>query len=111
MAKSIMMSVEFRSKLDFFMIGVNSLIAKDYAKLYENLEPSIVYPEEGGRYIRIVAERSDGSRYSHCFIDKSNGDVLKCATWKAPAKHARGNIFSAHNGLEGVGVHGANYIR
>lgn len=109
--KSIMMNVEFREKLESFLIGVNALIAKDYAKNYPNLEPGVVYPEEGVRYIRIVSVDGDGSsRYSYCFIDKSNGDVLKCEGWKKPAKHARGNIFSSENGLEGVGVHGAKYL-
>jgi len=109
---TLIMSDHFREKLESFLIGLNALIARDYAKHYDNLEPKIVYPEEGIRYIRIVAEDGNGSgRYSHCFIDKSNGDVLKCAGWKTPAKHARGNIFSATNGLEGVGVHGANYIK
>jgi hypothetical protein len=29
----------------------------------------------------------------YCFVDKSNGDILRAATWKAPAKIARGNIY------------------
>lgn len=34
------------------------------------------------------------SRSVYCFIDLSNGDILKAAGWKAPAKGARGNIFN-----------------
>jgi hypothetical protein len=45
------------------------------------------------------------------FIDLTNGDILKADGWKAPAKHARGNIrvgnaenlwngaFTGHSGL------------
>lgn len=63
--------------------------------------------EEGSRYIRIVSTDVDKdgnpreySRRVWGFVDKVNGDVLKAATWKAPAKNfARGNIADANNGL------------
>lgn len=38
------------------------------------------------------------------------GDILKPATWKAPAKHARGNLFDA-NPLEKCGQYGLEYLR
>ena len=52
-----------------------------------------------------------GSGSVHSFVASENsttkglgtvriGDVLKPATFKAPAKHARGNIFDSFNGLE-----------
>jgi len=48
---------------------------------------------KGRRYIRIVAD--DGTQSSAwAFIDTTNGDILKPASWKAPAKHARGNIYN-----------------
>jgi len=60
---------------------------------------------QGRKYIRIT--NNGGSVF--CFIDKSNGDVLMAATWKAPAKHARGNIYFV--GQEGVNAYGANYLK
>lgn len=36
------------------------------------------------------------------------GDLLKAATWKTPAKHARGNII---DGTERYGVYGPEYIK
>jgi len=47
----------------------------------------------------------------HSFIDLATGDVLKAASWKVPAKHARGNIFDAHTGLRGMGPYGPAYLR
>jgi len=35
------------------------------------------------------------------------GDLLKCATWKAPAKHSRGNII---DGTAKYGVYGPEYL-
>jgi hypothetical protein len=64
----------------------------------------------GHRYVRVV--RTDyGSRSVHCFVDRTNGDVLKADGWKRPAKHARGNIFDQHNGLGSMGPYGPAYLR
>ena len=68
--------------------------------------------DPGGRkYIRIVSEHKlyGGQRSAFCFVEKSTGNVLKCAGWKTPAKHARGNIHKV--GKEGVGEYGALYLR
>lgn len=61
----------------------------------------------GNRYIRIASDRS-----VHSFIDRTNGDVLKPAGFKAPAKHARGNLFAGQNGAEAFDKHGwIKYLR
>jgi len=75
----------------------------------------------GPRYIRITraeykvganeALRAAVHRSGHCFIDRANGDVLMCASWKTPAKGARGNIFDDKNGLGRMGPYGTAYNR
>jgi hypothetical protein len=66
--------------------------------------------QEGNRYWKVI--RKDSSQESvHAFVDTSNGDVLKPATWRAPAKHARGNIFDDDHGAAWIGPHGPNYLR
>jgi hypothetical protein len=50
-------------------------------------------------------------RSAWAFVDKTTGDVLKAASWKKPAKHARGNIFDEWNGLKSVGPYGPAYLR
>jgi hypothetical protein len=62
---------------------------------------------EGKRYFKIVEK--DGGVFA--FIDKNNGDVLKPASWSAPAKHARGNIFAPDGGINCVGKYGIAYLR
>jgi len=64
---------------------------------------------EGGRYVRIVRSGSS-SRSVHVFIDKTNGDILKAASWNAPAKWARGNIFDRAS-WKTIGPYGASYLR
>lgn len=60
----------------------------------------------GRKYAKVV--RGGGGVY--CFVDRKTGDVLKAASWKAPAKHARGSIYAA-DPLAGVGPYGAAYLR
>jgi hypothetical protein len=61
---------------------------------------------DGSRYVRVFRSGS-----AHAFVDKKTGDVLKPASWKAPAKHARGNIFDSKNGLGWMGEYGPAYLR
>lgn len=56
----------------------------------------------GRKYLKVVNtnindDGSDGQRFVHCFIDKSNGDIIKAAGWNAPQRDkdglaVRGNI-------------------
>ncbi len=62
----------------------------------------------GRRYAKIVRKDECGGHSVHCFIDTRNGDVLKAASWKAPAKGARGNIYTD---AMGVTAHGGVYNR
>jgi hypothetical protein len=50
--------------------------------------------KHGQRFLRIVMTVSQaGGRSVHAFVDSTNGDLLKAAGWKAPAKGARGNLL------------------
>ena len=60
----------------------------------------------GPKYLRVTHHGS-----VHSFVARSSGDVLKPASFKTPAKHARGNIYDDHNGLKGMGPYGPAYLR
>jgi hypothetical protein len=89
-------------------------------KSYENVryaKGTLEY-EVGNRYVRIwrVEKPTDGGhtynhRSAYCFVDVLNGDILKAASWRAPAKHARGSIYAADFGISAVGPYGANYLK
>ena len=64
---------------------------------------------EGGRYMKLV-KVGPHSRSAFLFVDKTNGDILKTATWSAPAKTARGNIFDRAS-WKNVSPYGAAYLR
>ena len=47
--------------------------------------------EVGQKFIRIVQSTSNsGGRHVHAFVDITNGDLIKAAGWKAPAKGVNG---------------------
>jgi hypothetical protein len=102
----------FREKFESFMEGCK---AKLDASPIKGPFARQLTTEEGQRYIRVVAFYDvDGKpmhRSAWAFVDKTTGDVLKAASWKKPAKHARGNIFDEWNGLKSVGPYGPAYLR
>jgi hypothetical protein len=77
----------------------------------ERANPKYKYDElsvvTGRKYHKVVSE-SYGQRSVYAFID-NQGYIYKPATWAAPAKHARGNIFSPMGGLEALDAQGFIY--
>lgn len=62
--------------------------------------------KKGRKYVKVIYNNS-----VHSFVDMKSGDVLKPASWKAPAKKARGNIYDDNYGLGSMGPHGPAYLR
>jgi len=96
--------------ISLFAVEVQSLINGHYAERYALLPLPTVTVEWGRRYAKIIV--IDRSRSVHSFVDRTNGDILKAATWAAPAKHARGSVLAATTAdrLSAVSPYGANYL-
>lgn len=63
----------------------------------------------GKRYAKIVSNAYGTSVY--CFVEIETGNILKAESWKAPAKHARGNIADKNGGWKtAVNEYGARYL-
>lgn len=61
--------------------------------------PKSISAEVGKRYARIVIQSGSGlDRSVFGFVDMTNGDLLKAASWKGPAKGVRGNVLRAELG-------------
>jgi len=65
-----------------------------------------LYADYGSKYCKITISSS-----VFCFIDLSNGDILKAASLYRPAKHARGNVFANDLGCSAVTEYGAVSLR
>lgn len=94
----------FDASLKDFLSYAFDVIEAYYEKSYPNLKATAFRVEAGRRYVRVIRENS-----AYCFVDLTNGDILKPASWKAPAKHARGNIYNSMT-WTCVGVHGIAYL-
>ncbi len=98
--------------------GVKKIAHSHRAENFPSLAPQVFTIEEGAKFIRVVTQETTGTgRSVYCFIAKVDsktkalgevkaGDVLKSASWKAPAPIARGNIFDGLGGLGSIGPYG-----
>lgn len=102
------MTTEFQTALNTWLEKAQELISKYYGENFPTLNRPVLSVDEGGKkFLRIV--RTDGSSRSvFAFIEVATGNVLKADSWKAPAKGARGNIYTAELG---VTEYGAKYLR
>lgn len=71
----------------------------------ERIAEQALYVAKGGKKFDKIIR--DGSVF--CFIEIATGNVLKAATYNAPAKGKRGSIYEV--GQEGVDKYGALYLK
>lgn len=68
---------------------------RDYHGSTNHLFEARFIPQYGPKRAKIVKkEKSERSGSVYCFIDLLNGDILKAATWQAPAAGKRGSIWN-----------------
>ncbi|CAB4141302.1 hypothetical protein UFOVP410_141 [uncultured Caudovirales phage] len=96
---------KLNGRVNEFVSLVQALIDK-----HQNTSEKVSY-EPGRRYIKIIRRRATGVGGSvYCFIDK-NGDILKAASWSAPAPRGiRGNIFNPNYDIQCCDRYGLKYI-
>lgn len=86
-----------------------NLVTDRYTKYMINMgyeaQMESVTMTKGNRYYKVIIGGS-----VHSFIDAKTSDIFKPAGWKAPAKHARGNVLSERHGEEAFGS-GGYFIR
>ena len=124
---------KFDQQIELFRAGVEKIHAAYWKEgNYTHNPGSLAKVVKGNRYARVllcemrwvddrtktdVIKNNDGTPFTsergqiHSFIDMMTGDVLKPASWKAPAKHPRGNIFDEWNGLKYVNHFGPQYLK
>lgn len=99
---------EIKQRIEGYTAMVDEKILAYYTRNKFTFEAA---PKSRVEYGRKFAKVLQGSGV-HTFIDLSNGDILKAATYKAPAPNGvRGNIFAADFGASVVNEHGANYLK
>ena len=94
-----------------FIDEVNKKRGEYYSKIGMEKETDLVI-EIGNKFIRLWQGSSCWGFISRVDGDLKGspikkGDLLKAASWKSPAKHARGNIM---DGTAKYGVYGPEYL-
>jgi len=96
-------------QIEKFRAALENMLVQHHAERFAVLPPPSIEISTSKRFARII--KKDGSSISaYGFIDLKNGDLLKAASWKAPALHARGNIF-ADDMLAGCEPYGMAYLK
>lgn len=76
-----------------FVAYVQDKINAKYKKDYPTQTVPMLTIEKGKKYARIVKVGVGKDAYG--FVDMTNGDLLKSASWKAPAKGVRGSALDS----------------
>ena len=89
------------------LIGLKDVIMADYAKFLKEIDGSKdkfgIEFEAGSKYVKVVSISGGGSRSVHCFVEKANGNILRAASWKAPARNfVRGNVYDQESYINRV---------
>jgi hypothetical protein len=106
----------FDARFASYVAGVTAKVLENHKQYTSFPAPEVGY-EMGNRYVKVIkSDRApDGtvtSRSVHSFVDRTNGNVLKAKSYKAPeTKNPRSNIFDEDFGLSGVTAYGAVYLK
>lgn len=111
---------DLNKAVETFVAHAQKLTDEYFKRDLQNLNPDKFTIKKGGRYIKIIQNimgvkghepPSSGGGSVWAFIDTKEGptfgNIYKPASWNAPAKGARGNVFSQQNGIEALGGHGS----
>lgn len=105
------MENNFNTALADFLTDCQNKINDHFKTRYPNLTAPNLTIQPGRKFVKIIQNDAPGaSRSVWAFVDKTNGDILKPASWAAPAKHARGNIYKPETWTT-VTVYGPAYLR
>jgi len=100
--------LKFVTRLNEFVAAVQKMQNDHFAEKFACLTPPTMTVMNGIKNVRIVSV-GEHQRTVYAFIEKETGNILKPASWNAPAKHARGNIYN-ENMLDGCGPYGVRYL-
>ena len=106
-----------REQIEAWLERCQKLVDEHREKNFPSLCRQVLVIKWGKRYAKIVrTETAEGetkpfSSSAWAFVDMTNGDIRKPASWKAPAKHARGNITDEKEGMGWMGPYGPAYLK
>ena len=102
-------------------VAIHAHTKHNFNNIYEGVD-HVYLRRDGGRKFLRITKTAHGSTSVYGFIALVDGhskalgmykagDVMMPAGYKAPAKHARGNVFNDDGGTGCVGPYGVEYRR
>ena len=84
--KTTFKHIDLNDSVDDFMNHLNNNMDKPDGYSYE-------LNTRGSKYFKVEMTSHGNHRSVYCFIEKSTGNILKSAGWRAPAKGTRGSVL------------------
>lgn len=111
-AKYVLKDVDdkFNQAFSNWMEGANEIFQSELPT-YEGRPEEHLGFKEGKKFVKVIIMREGKPTSVFAFVDKATGNLLKAASWKAPASGARGNLFDEKGGLGRVTPYGMGYNR
>ena len=102
--------VTFEDALEAFRATAEGILRAHFARNdFTFAIPNIEIAKGGRKYAKLLRTESNvetgepqGQRCVHSFVNKATGEILKAASYSAPAKHARGNVYSDDHGAHAL---------
>jgi hypothetical protein len=103
--------MDFSTALSNFLARINQDTEKR-AQTFENLKWGEYFkPVEirmGSKNVKVI-QFAGSSKSAYCFVSIATGDIFMAASWNAPAKGARGNIYQLDK-LAGADMSGTGWL-
>ena len=105
---------EFETQLEAFRAVAEGVVREHFrSNGYTFAVPNVEIAKGGRKFIKLLRTESNpetseqqGQTFVHSFVEVATGDIRKAASFKAPAKHARGNIWDDDAGRSSMSRQG-----
>jgi hypothetical protein len=101
-----------KTKFEIWLENVNTELETEWNNNFTHKAWTPILPNKGSKFIKMMhgttvwgfVSMVDGE---HLGAPIKKGDLMKPASWRAAAKHSRGNIF---DGTAKYGMYGPKYL-
>ncbi len=101
-----------KTQFETWLKSADDRCRKEHLEMFDTLAYKPLTYKKGNKYMKIMREGSGVWGFVAMQDNPSRnervGDLLKPASWRAPAKHARGNIF---DGTARFDKYGPEYLK
>ncbi len=102
--------VDFEAALEGFRAAAEGILRGHFARNdFTFAVPTITVKKGGRKYAKLLQGENDPATGEprpggsvHSFVNKATGEIFKPASYSAPAKHARGNVYSDDHGAHAL---------